>query len=147
VTDRGICHLSFVNGHGRDPAVQELAKLWPKAQLTEDAEAKRPYQHQIFSQEKSKKPLHLHLRGTNFQVRVWSALLQVPMGALVSYGTLAELAGKPKASRAVGTAVGHNPIAYLIPCHRVIRQMGQFGNYHWGVTRKKAMIGWEAAHV
>lgn len=147
ITERGICHLSFVNGHGRERAIQEVANQWPNAELKEDTEATRPYQQQIFSQEKVDKPLHVHLKGTNFQVRVWSALLQVPQGSLVSYGTLATMIGKPKASRAVGTAVGHNPIAYLIPCHRVIRQMGQFGSYHWGATRKKAMIGWEAAHV
>lgn len=147
VSDRGICHLSFVNGHGRTQALTTLKEQWSNAELVENAEATRPYQNQIFNQEKTSKPLHLHLKGTNFQIQVWSALLQVPAGALVSYGTLAELAGKPDAARAVGTAVGHNPIAYLIPCHRVIRQMGQFGSYHWGAARKKAMIGWEAARI
>jgi len=147
ISDRGICHLSFVNGHGRTQALTALIEQWPNAQLVEDLEATRPYHNQIFNQEKTSKPLHLHLKGTNFQIQVWSALLQVPAGALVSYGMLAELAGKPDAARAVGTAVGHNPIAYLIPCHRVIRQMGQFGSYHWGAARKKAMIGWEAARI
>lgn len=147
ISDRGICHLSFVNHHGRTQALTAMQKQWPQAELAEDAEATRPYQNQIFNQEKTGKPLPLHLKGTNFQIQVWSALLQVPAGALVAYGTLAELAGKPEAARAVGTAVGHNPIAYLIPCHRVIRQMGHFGSYHWGAARKRAMIGWEAARV
>lgn len=145
MTDRGICHLSFVQSNGRQQALQTLSQQWSKANIVEDVAATRPYQQQIFNQNKTKKPLHLHIKGTNFQIRVWSALMQIPAGALVSYGTLAHLAGKPQAARAVGTAVGHNPIAYLIPCHRVIRQLGEFGSYHWGATRKKAIIGWEAA--
>ncbi|MDX1520356.1 MAG: methylated-DNA--[protein]-cysteine S-methyltransferase, partial [Anaerolineae bacterium] len=90
-------------------------------------------------------PLKLYLSGTNFQIKVWQALLQVPPGAAVSYGTVARLMGRPKAAQAIGQATAHNPISFLIPCHRVIRKVGEFGSYRWGTARKKAILGWEAA--
>ena len=102
---------------------------------------------QLFSEKRSGKPFHLHLRGTNFQLKVWQALLTIPTGNLVSYGDIASLIGAPKAQRAVGSAVGKNPIAYLIPCHRVIQSLGVFGNYRWGPTRKQAIMGWEAVRA
>jgi AraC family transcriptional regulator of adaptative response/methylated-DNA-[protein]-cysteine methyltransferase len=97
--------------------------------------------------QRGERPLHLYLRGTNFQLKVWEALLDVPAGGVTTYEQVAAQIGKPKALRAVGTAVGHNPIAVLIPCHRVIRKMGEFGNYRYGPARKKALLGWEASRV
>ena len=92
-----------------------------------------------------KRPFHLYLKGTNFQVQVWQALLAIPAGALVSYGDVAQYLGKPTATRAVASAIARNPVGYFIPCHRVISQSGKLHNYRWGSTRKKAMVGWEAA--
>jgi AraC family transcriptional regulator of adaptative response/methylated-DNA-[protein]-cysteine methyltransferase len=100
----------------------------------------------IFSQDWSKlDQIKLHLKGTDFQIKVWQTLLEVPIGGLTTYSTLAEKAGYAGASRAVGTAVGNNPVAFLIPCHRVIKSTGEIGQYHWGAVRKHAIIGWEAA--
>jgi len=145
LTERGICHLSFVNNSEGD-AIDMLVTGWPQAQMSEDYNATAPLVEPIFDlSRRDKKPLHLHLRGTNFQLKVWEALLRIPPGAVTSYQGLAEQAGHPGASRAVGTALGRNPIAVLIPCHRVIRKLGEFGNYRYGVTRKKALLGWEAA--
>ncbi len=146
-TERGICGLSFVMGNGRAATFEALSRAWPQARLVEDAVGTETAVGHIFSPGERTTPLPVYLKGTNFQIQVWMALLRVPTGALVTYGTLARAAGQEKAVRAVGTAVGHNPIAYLIPCHRVIQKSGDLGGYHWGVTRKKALIGWEAAHV
>ncbi|MCP5096836.1 MAG: methylated-DNA--[protein]-cysteine S-methyltransferase [Chloroflexi bacterium] len=149
VTDRGICNLLFVNDRTQDALVDELAAEWPQAELVQDTAVTAPIATRIFNNtlEKSATPIKLLVKGTNFQVSVWRALLQLEMGTAVSYGTIAKMIGNPKAARAIGTAVGHNPIAYLIPCHRVIRQLGEFGQYRWGSTRKKAILGWESAQV
>jgi AraC family transcriptional regulator of adaptative response/methylated-DNA-[protein]-cysteine methyltransferase len=145
LTERGICHLGFV-GASEGEAIDTLVSGWPQARMIEDYKATAPLVEPIFDlTQRSRTPLHLHLRGTNFQLKVWEALLRIPLGAVISYQGLAERAGRPGASRAVGTALGHNPIAVLIPCHRVIRKLGGFGNYRYGVTRKKALLGWEAA--
>ena len=145
LTERGICHLSFVSSSEGD-AIDMLVSGWPQAKMIEDHNSTASLVEPIFDLTKrSKKPLHLHLRGTNFQIKVWEALLRIPPGAVTSYQGLAEQVGHPGASRAVGTALGRNPIAVLIPCHRVIRKLGEFGNYRYGVTRKKALLGWEAA--
>jgi len=145
LTERGICHFSFVSDSEGD-SIDALVSGWPQARMIEDYNATAPLVEPIFDLSKrSKKPLHLHLRGTNFQLKVWEALLRIPPGAVTSYQGLAEQAGHPGASRAVGTALGRNPIAVLIPCHRVIRKLGEFGNYRYGVTRKKALLGWETA--
>jgi len=145
LTERGICHFSFVSDSEGD-AIDTLVSGWPQARMIEDYNATAPLVEPIFDLSKrSKKPLHLYLRGTNFQLKVWEALLRIPPGAVTSYQGLAEQAGHPGASRAVGTALGRNPIAVLIPCHRVIRKLGEFGNYRYGVTRKKALLGWETA--
>ncbi|MFZ5911444.1 MAG: methylated-DNA--[protein]-cysteine S-methyltransferase [Chloroflexota bacterium] len=147
LTERGICHFGFVvDGEGN--AIDTLVSGWPQAKMIEDYNATAPLIAPIFDLgQRSKKPLHLHLRGTNFQLKVWEALLRIPPGAVTSYQGLAEQAGRPGASRAVGTALGRNPIAVLIPCHRVIRKLGEFGNYRYGVARKKALLGWEAANL
>ena len=147
VTERGICHLGFV-GNSEGDAIDALVKSWQQARMVEDYQATAPLVEPIFDlSRRGDTPLRLHLRGTNFQLKVWEALLRIPPGALTSYEGLAEQAGRPGASRAVGTALGRNPIAVLIPCHRVIRKLGEFGNYRYGSIRKKALIGWEAAYV
>ncbi len=124
-----------------------MSAHWPGAQLVEDPRPLGAVARRIFEPARngSDRPLTLLLKGTNFQIKVWEALLRIPMGAVTSYGDLARRIGDPRASRAVGGAVGSNPIAYLIPCHRVIRGLGILGNYGGGVTRKKAMLAWEAA--
>ena len=114
----------------------------------EDASQTEPLVKQIFSSPAElthEVPLNLYLSGTNFQIKVWQALLNIPPGLVTSYDTIAELIGQPKAVRAIGGATAHNPIGFLIPCHRVIRKVGEFGGYRWGTARKKAILGWEAA--
>jgi AraC family transcriptional regulator of adaptative response/methylated-DNA-[protein]-cysteine methyltransferase len=145
---RGICHVSFVEGKLSSSAAQErLQQDWPHATFRrEDAVARELAAATFVASGSLKQPvLRAHVRGTAFQLRVWRALLTVPPGALISYGRLAELSGAPRAARAVGTAVGDNPLAYFIPCHRVIRNTGIIGNYRWGATRKRLLIGWEAS--
>ena len=146
VTERGICGLSFTPVSGRDLVLEELARRWNGAALERDQGATDSLAARIFrNRPSSKRPLTLALRGTNFQIKVWEALLRIPDGALASYRDIARGIGRPKAYRAVASAVAQNPVAYLIPCHRVIRCTGAFGEYRWGAARKKAMIGWEAA--
>lgn len=148
-TDRGICGLSFVQSGGRRPVFADLKNRWTNAKLVEDPQLTRPFVKQIFnpSEEKNSAPLHLILNGTNFQIKVWEALIKIPMGAVVSYENVAAHIGMPKASRAVGNAVGSNPVSFIIPCHRVIRKTAEFGNYGGGVARKMAMLGWEAIQM
>jgi len=146
-TERGICHLGFV-GNSEGDAIDALVADWQQAKMIEDHKATAPLVEPIFDlSQRGNAPLRLHLRGTNFQLKVWEALLRIPPGAVTSYEGLAEQAGHPGASRAVGTALGRNPIAVLIPCHRVIRKLGEFGNYRYGTIRKKALLGWEAAQL
>jgi len=145
-TERGLCGLSFVDEGGADAAMDELRERWPSATVGEDARATGPLARRIFASDGGDgQPIPLFVQGTNHQVRVWEALLRVPAGALVSYEQLAGAAGKPDAVRAVAGAVARNQIAYVIPCHRVIRKLGAFGGYRWGTERKLAMLGWEAA--
>ena len=148
LTERGICGLQFVADGDRAATLAELKASWPQAEFVEDNGATRPFINPIFnlSEGEERPSLPLYLKGTNFQIQVWQALLKIPVGTAVSYGTVAQLIGNPKASRAVGSATGSNPIGYLIPCHRVIRQAGGLGDYRWGSSRKKAILGWEAAH-
>lgn len=143
ITQRGICQLAFVD-HNQAQTVAQLQAQWPSATLVEAPQKTAPLAEQIFSHAPAK-PLSLWVSGTNFQVKVWQALLQIPAGQVCSYGDIARHIGQPQSARAVGQAVGQNPIAYLIPCHRVIRQSGAIGNYRWGHTRKKAMLTWEQA--
>jgi len=145
---RGICHLSFHEHAERKAAWAELLTEWPGAIFKRDDKAAQALAKKIFVPHSAsgKRPaLRACVRASPFQIKVWRALLQVKPGNLVTYGKLAEAAGHPAASRAVGTAVGQNPIAYLIPCHRVIRSTGIIGNYRWGHTRKRALVAWEAA--
>ncbi len=147
-TERGICGLSFVQEEGSEAALEErLIGRWPGARVVPRPEATRGAAERIFTfpAEHDPGPLHLFVRGTNFQLQVWQALLRIPLGKAVTYSDIARHIGMPSASRAVGNAVGNNPIPFLIPCHRVIRAMGEFGNYGEGPQRKKAILGWEAA--
>ena len=141
VTERGICHLGFVQS-SEGAAIDNLVADWKNARMVEDSKSTAPLVSAIFDAAPGT-PLHVHLRGTNFQLKVWEALLQVPAGSVTTYEGLAQRIGQPSASRAVGSAVGHNPIAVLIPCHRVIRKVGDFGNYRYGALRKKALLARE----
>jgi AraC family transcriptional regulator of adaptative response/methylated-DNA-[protein]-cysteine methyltransferase len=148
-TDRGICGLSFVQNDDRQPVFASLANRWQNAKLIENPDATRSLIKRIFnpSEEKDSTTLHLVLSGTNFQIKVWEALIKIPMGAVVSYEDVAAHIGMPKASRAVGNAVGNNPVSFVIPCHRVIRKTAEFGNYGGGVARKLMILGWEAVQM
>lgn len=145
LTERGICGLSFVEGE-RDASWSDLEQRWPGASVTESSRRTTNVAQEIFEPlgARSGRPLALLVRGTNFQVQVWNALLRIPAGRFAAYEDIAHAIGSPKAMRAVGTAVGRNPIAFLIPCHRVIRASGAIGGYRWGLPRKRAMIAWEA---
>ncbi|HUJ72172.1 MAG TPA: methylated-DNA--[protein]-cysteine S-methyltransferase [Verrucomicrobiae bacterium] len=146
-TDRGLCDLRFLTAP-KPAALREFRDEWSGANLLEDDAETGAICRQIFAvtPERGRNPFHLYLRGTNFQLKVWQALLTIPPGQLTTYGNLAAKIRAPKAQRAVGSAVGANPIAYLIPCHRVIRSLGVIGNYRWGTERKQAMIAWETVH-
>jgi len=159
VTDRGICGLSFVVGD-RAGAMAELESHWPGATFVEDPRATRLTVRKVFAAwdgdrpqptpaagdaDVSPTPLSLLVRGTNFQVRVWQALLRIPPGAVATYEDVASVVGRVGATRAVGSAIARNPVAYLIPCHRVIRKTGAFGGYHWGAARKVALLLRETA--
>ena len=144
---RGICHLAFVDSGERDAAWAELRESWPNAELRRNDSAAAKLASQIFTRRgrRSRRPLRALVRGTPFQLRVWRALMQVPPGHLTSYGRLAARLRMPSAARAVGSAVGANSLAYLIPCHRVIRETGAVGEYRWGDMRKRALLMWEDA--
>lgn len=147
-TDRGICALHFVEEGDRSVALEQLANHWPQAHFAEDPSHTQPLIGQIFAPAAAEQsqPFHLMLKGTNFQIKVWQALLAIPPGVLVSYQDVASFMDKPNGACAVGGAVARNPVAYLIPCHRVINKTGKIHRYRWGATRKKAMVGWEASH-
>lgn len=143
-TEKGICHIAFAEEEGI--ALDALKQSFPKATYRNEKDPLQKIALQIFHQEwTNKDQLRLHLRGTDFQLKVWETLLKIPMGKLKTYGEIAHSIDNPKASRAVGTAIGSNPVAFLIPCHRVIQSTGAFGGYMWGPTRKAAIIGWEMA--
>ena len=143
LTERGICHLGFVQRETSEgDAIDTLVAEWKNAQMIEDHKSTAPLIEPIFDANARGK-LNLHLRGTNFQLKVWEALLNIPAGTVTTYEGLAERIGQPTASRAVGNAVGHNPIAVLIPCHRVINKVGRFGNYRYGAPRKMALLAKE----
>jgi len=144
VTNRGVCHLSFVQ-IDYESSLENLKKQWHQATFCNDTQTSGALIEPIFSPGQNPAPLSLYVAGTNFQLKVWEALLRIPVGSLTTYEKIAEQIGNPGALRAVGTAIGHNPIAYLIPCHRVIRKLGEFGNYRWGSARKKLLHGWETA--
>lgn len=145
VTDRGICWLSFLtNDEDARRALEEMKQFWNNSVFAQDDELTKVFVDKIFLNGSNKK-LHLLVKGTNFQVKVWEALLRIPMGDITTYESIARSIENPKALQAVGSAVGSNHIAYLIPCHRVIRKDGVLGHYRWSPARKKGMIGWEMA--
>ncbi|GHT65186.1 methylated-DNA--protein-cysteine methyltransferase [Bacteroidia bacterium] len=142
-TSKGICHMAFADD--KTNALEILQIKFPNARYAQMVDAIQQNAIFIFTQDWSKLgEIKLHLKGTDFQLKVWETLLEIPMGRLTTYGDIASKLNNPNASRAVGTAVGENPVAFLIPCHRVIRSSGELGGYHWGVARKTAIIGWEA---
>lgn len=144
-TPRGICGLGFVGEGGREACFDDMRARWPLATFVEDEAQIARLGRAIFARRGQGEPLRLVLYGSSFQIKVWEALLRIPPGMLVSYDALAARIGALRAHRAVGSAVGDNPISYLIPCHRVIRKSGAISHYHWGRPRKLALIGWEAA--
>lgn len=146
-TKRGICHLGFVQKNNRSDALNQLIETWPGAIFSEISKSIDPLFNQIFNPDRTQasRPFNLLIKGTNFQINVWKALLQIPSGTVVSYQDIAEYIGRPKAFRAVASAIAINPVAYLIPCHRVISKSGKIHQYRWGSSRKKAIVGWEAA--
>ncbi len=145
-THKGICYMAFENGE--EKGLDELKLKFPRATFQRKLDLQQQNALFIFQNDWNKlNEIKLHLKGTDFQLKVWESLLKIPMGKLSTYGNIAEQIGNANASRAVGTAIGSNPVAYLIPCHRVIKSSGVFGGYMWGSTRKTAIIGWEGAKV
>ena len=148
ITERGICGLTFVGQPGREAELEALRGRWPAAELVENEAATAAVADKIFAPDHGREDaVRLLLAGTNFQIKVWEALLRIPPGSVSTYEDVAQWVGQPSAARAVGGAVGANAIAYLIPCHRVIRKSGVIQDYRWGSTRKKAILGWEASHA
>jgi AraC family transcriptional regulator of adaptative response/methylated-DNA-[protein]-cysteine methyltransferase len=143
-TDRGICGIGFASETGAEPAMADLRARWPHARFVEDPMALRAWADAAFG---GTGRTALHLIGAPFQIKVWEALLRIPTGHVTTYSQIAAAIGHPKASRAVGSAVGRNPIGWLIPCHRALRKSGGLGGYHWGLPVKRAMLAWEAAET
>ncbi len=148
-TDRGLAGLAFADPGEERSALADMKRRWAKANYIEDAAMTAPIAQRIFdpSRWRPSEPLRVVLIGTDFEVRVWDALLRIPMGRATTYSNLAANICKPKAARAVGAAVGKNPVSFVVPCHRVIGKAGDLTGYHWGLTRKRAMLGWEAGQV
>jgi len=149
MTDRGICGLYFITLGNSDRYLERLHRQWPNARITENTAITRGTVESIFNRGswQTDKPFRLVLKGTNFQIKVWEALLQIPEGHAVSYEDIARTIGDPRAVRAVGSAVANNPVSFIIPCHRVIRKEGVFGNYQGGPLRKKLILAWESVQV
>jgi AraC family transcriptional regulator, regulatory protein of adaptative response / methylated-DNA-[protein]-cysteine methyltransferase len=147
--DRGLCGLAFADTGKERPAINDMKKRWPKAKYVQDVSRTAVIANRIFDQSlwRPDRPLRVVLIGTDFEVRVWETLLRIPMGRACTYSAIANKVGAPKAARAVGAAVGKNPVAFVVPCHRVIGKSGELTGYHWGLTRKRAMLGWEAGAV
>jgi AraC family transcriptional regulator of adaptative response/methylated-DNA-[protein]-cysteine methyltransferase len=149
ITPRGICQLEFLAMNPESDPEAILRHHWSQAEIHADQDATADVGDRLFQPAalQAGKPIPLFVKGTNFQIQVWRALLHVPLGHLATYQTIADFIGRPTSARAVGNAIGSNPVAYLIPCHRVIRATGEFGHYHWGEERKAALLGWEASRV
>lgn len=148
LTGRGITDLRFLENENKEQIIEQLKEDFSKAEISSDNNLTQPFIDQIFYEtENTDTPITLLLRGTNFQIKVWEALLRIPFGQMVSYDAIAQAIGKPGASRAVGTAIGSNRLGYIIPCHRVLQKVGGIGGYRWGTIRKKAIIGWEMARA
>jgi len=148
-SDRGLAGLAFADPGEEQPALADMQRRWPLASYVADQTATAPFAQRIFDRRlwRSDQPLRVVLIGTDFEVRVWQTLLKIPMGRAVSYSDIAKRINSPKASRAVGAAVGKNPISFVVPCHRALGKSGALTGYHWGLTRKRAMLGWEAGQL
>jgi len=145
-TFKGICYMAFADDENR--TFNELEQQFPKAKFSKQKDSLQQAVLPIFNQNWNESTaVKLHLKGTAFQIKVWETLLKIPQGDFTTYGAIAKAIGNPNASRAVGSAIGDNPIAFLIPCHRVIQSSGNFGQYHWGQVRKSILLGWEAAQI
>jgi AraC family transcriptional regulator of adaptative response/methylated-DNA-[protein]-cysteine methyltransferase len=146
---RGLAGLGFVDDGNREAALDDMRRRWPRARLVADAEATAPYARRAFDpdQWRPDRPLRIVMIGSDFEVRVWETLLNVPLAKATTYSDIARHIGKPKAARAVGAAVGRNPISFVVPCHRVLGRSGALTGYHWGLARKQAIIGWEAGRA
>ena len=144
-TTKGICGIAFTTETGDAGAMADLQARWPKAHFVEDPERLRGWVQTAFGQSAAADPAPVYLIGAPFQIKVWEALLRIPSGQVTTYSDIATAVGHPKAMRAVGTAVGRNPVSWLIPCHRALRKSGGLGGYHWGLPVKRAMLAWEAA--
>ena len=149
VTDRGLAGLAFNDPGGERAAFADMSGRWPNATYIEDMSATQPYAARIFDPTlwRADQPLRVVMIGTDFQLRVWDALLRIPMGKACTYSSIASRIGAPKASRAVGAAVGANPMSFVVPCHRALGKSGALTGYHWGLTRKRAILGWEAGQT
>ncbi len=149
VTDRGLAGLAFSDAGGEEEAFADMAVRWPAAAFLEDSRATAPFAARIFEPERwrAEEPLRVVLIGSDFQIRVWTALLDIPLGRAETYSTIARRIGQPTASRAVGAAIGRNPVSFVVPCHRALGKSGALTGYHWGLTRKRAMLGWEAGRM
>ncbi|AIC29059.1 methylated-DNA--protein-cysteine S-methyltransferase protein [Rhizobium etli bv. phaseoli str. IE4803] len=149
VTDRGLAGLAFSDSGDEKACLEDMTCRWPNAEYIEDRQATTPYADRIFQPGRwtSDQPLRVVLIGTDFQVSVWQSLLKIPFGKAVTYSDIARDIGRPTAMRAVGAAVGANPISFVVPCHRALGKNGALTGYHWGLTRKRAMLGWESAHA
>jgi AraC family transcriptional regulator of adaptative response/methylated-DNA-[protein]-cysteine methyltransferase len=148
-TPRGLCGLAFADEGEEQATFEDMRRRWPRATYVQDQSATASLARRVFDSAlwRREQPLRIVLIGTDFEVRVWDALLSIPLGRATSYSDIAAKLGKPKASRAVGAAVGRNPISFVVPCHRVLGRSGDLCGYHWGLTRKRAMLGWESAHA
>jgi AraC family transcriptional regulator, regulatory protein of adaptative response / methylated-DNA-[protein]-cysteine methyltransferase len=149
VTAYGLCGLSFADQGQEAEALADMTRRWPNAQYTENSAATAPFAAQLFADQnfRPNQPLRITFIGTDFEIRVWETLLKIPVGKATTYGDIASSVGSPKAARAVGAAVGKNPMSFVVPCHRVIGKSGALTGYHWGLTRKKAILGWEAGRL
>ncbi len=149
VTDHGMCGMGFCDPGEEAAALTDMVRRWPNAQYTEDSARTAFFAAQIFASGrwKNNEPLRITFIGTDFEIRVWETLLKIPVGKYTTYGAIAGNIGNPKAARAIGAAVGRNPISFVVPCHRVIGKSGDLTGYHWGLTRKQAILGWEAGKM
>jgi AraC family transcriptional regulator, regulatory protein of adaptative response / methylated-DNA-[protein]-cysteine methyltransferase len=149
VTNHGLCGMGFSDTGGEAASLEDMKRRWKNAQYTEDSAKTAPYAAQIFAPDRWRdgQPLRITFIGSDFEIRVWESLLKIPIGRAVTYGDIAASIDKPKAARAVGAAVGRNPISFVVPCHRVIGKSGSLTGYHWGLTRKRAILGWEAGQL
>jgi AraC family transcriptional regulator of adaptative response/methylated-DNA-[protein]-cysteine methyltransferase len=148
-TDRGLAGLAFADAGEEAATFADMSRRWPKAHYVEDGAATAPLARRVFDPAlwRADRPLRIVLIGTDFEVRVWETLLRVPLGGATTYSAIASKVCTPKAARAVGAAVGRNPLCFVVPCHRVIGKHGDLTGYHWGITRKRAMLGWEAGKL